>query len=351
MKRLLIAAVFLCGMATTGFAQAEYVNDDAGKTTGGIWTEVGVTKVLPYNLSLGLDAGFRTNEWFNEANRFDIGLGLSWKPNKHWKFGIGYTFLMKHYPAVTEYKTEYKYRPNGASENVDFIEFLGGPTYDDGTTTYKYKGKNVTTRSTDTYWRARHRISIDAAYTIKFWKWLRLSLRERYQLTFVPTKTVSREKTIDKYRDMSYAQSPATSEADVTYDELMRYWQEGETIYELDLLDDNASPTNVTSSYLTEHETLNPEKEKDSKTLHLLRSRLTLEVDKKGWNWSPYCYFEAFNNIGERMHFDKYRISAGVDYAFQNGHKLGIGYVFNHENDDDGDMNIHAITIGYKFKF
>ena len=349
MKRILIATLFLCGAVCQGFGQAEYINDDAGKTTGGLWTEVGLTKVLPYDLSLGLDAGFRTNEWFDEANRFDIGLGLNWKPFKHWKFGIGYTFVMMHYPLVNEHKTDYKYRLTGESENTDFADFMGGPN--DVTNTYNYKGKNITNRTTEAFWRAKHRISIDATYTYKFWKWLRLSLRERYQLTFMPTKTISRKKTIDKYRDMSYNQGTTTNEADVTYDEVMRYWQEDDTIYELDLLDDNATPTDVTTSYLAEHEALNPEKEKNSKTLHLLRSRLTFEVDKKGWNWSPYCYFEAFNNLGENMHFDKYRLSAGVDYSFKGGHKLGIGYVFNHENDDDGDMNIHAISIGYKFKF
>ena len=351
MKRILIAALCLCGAALPGFAQAEYVSEDTGKTTGGLWTEIGLTKVLPYDLSLGLDAGFRTNEWFDEANRFDIGLGLDWKPSKHWRFGVGYTFIMKHYPLENAHKTEYKYRPAGADENVDFADFMGGPAYDDGNTTYTFKGKNITNRTTEAYWRPKHRFSIDAGYTYKLWKWLRLSLRERYQLTFMPTKTVSRQKTIDKYRDVSYNGPTAASESDVTYDEVTRYWQEGETVYALDLLDNNATATDVTTMYRAEHETLNPEKEKLSKTQHVLRSRLTLEVDKKGWNWSPYCYVEAFNNLGESMHFDKYRFSAGVDYSLQGGHKIGIGYVFNHENDDDGDMNIHAINIGYKFKF
>lgn len=339
MKRILFAALFLCAALAPATAQSDYVSDDAGKTTGGLWTEVGVTKTLPYNLSLGLDAGFRTNEWFDEASRFDIGLGLSWKPSKNWKFGVGYTFLMKHYSqetstkSVTEY--EWKYRAAGATENTDFTEFMGAPFYTaDDATVYSYRGYNQDvknyTRVTESYWRAKHRISIDGAFTYKFWKWLRLSLRERYQLTFVPSKEITRTRTgtkaTTKYRDPNYNENGLVDgELGDSYDEI-----EGPT------------------TTLADEETT---KEKDSKTIHVLRSRLTLEVDKKGWKWSPFCYFEVFNNLGESMHVDKYRISAGVEYAVSSAHKLSLGYVFNHENDDDGDMNIHAICVGYKFKF
>ena len=51
------------------------------------------------------------------------------------------------------------------------------------------------------------------------------------------------------------------------------------------------------------------------------------------------------------MRLDKIRASIGVEYALTKQHKLGIGYVFNHEDDDDGNENIHAINVGYKFKF
>lgn len=351
MKRLFICVLGIACALSPVKAQEDYVVENAGEATGGIWTEVGATKVLPYNLTLGLDVGFRTNQWFDEASRYDFGLGLGWKPAKHWKFGLGYTFIMKHYPTETAHKTEFKYRPTGEKENVDFAEFLGAPAYDDGTTTYTYKGKNYSTRVTDAFWRPKHRVSIDAAYTYKFWKWLRLSLRERYQLTFVPTKTVSRSKTIDKYRDVSYSQASVSSEADLTYDEVIRYWQDGETIYALDLLDADATSRDVTATYLTEHETLNPEKEKSSKTLHTLRSRLTFEIDKKGWDVAPYAYCEFFNDLGNSFHADKIRASAGIEYTVVTNHRLQLGYLFNHENDDDGDQNIHAIVVGYSFKF
>jgi len=348
MRRLFIIPILLiCAQAR---AQADYVSDDAGKSTGAIWTEVSATKVLPYDLSIGLDAGFRTNDWFNEASRVDIGLSLAWKPSKHWKFGLGYTFIMKHAAEETAHKTEWKYRATGASENTDFASFMGAPTYTAvDATTYRFRGYNDATRITEAYWRPRHRLNIDGAYTCKFWQVLRLTLRERYQLSFVPTKEVNRTRQVTKYREPSY-----DIEGNLMgYDEVIRYWQADESIYALDLNDDSATPQDVTSSYLAEHnqEWLNTNKEKNGKTLHTLRSRLTLEIDKKGWAFTPYVYAEVFNDMADGFHADKVRASAGVEYNVTKQHRLQLGYIFNHEDDDDGDHNIHAINIGYKLKF
>lgn len=355
----------------------DYVSDDAGgRTSAEVWTEVGITKVLPYNFSLGLDMGFRTDDWFNESSRFDIGIGLSWKPVKHWKFGVGYTFLLKHYFSETERKheseREYKYENSATKIDMspDPTTFLGAPYYYDANNTqYAYEGHNESekdfVRVTDNYWRPKHRFSFDAAYTNKYYGFLRLTLRERYQLTFVPSKDVdrtrTRTKTVRKYREPRYPDGVTFSDE---YDAYFDMWQEGDVIYSHEYRDDDWDGTyepepvqDVTATYLAEHqgEGLNTVTEqvktKSSKTLHVLRSRLTLEVDKKGWQWTPYLYFEIFNNMGEGWHFDKVRASAGVEYAVTKQHKIGLGYVFNHENDDDGDMNIHAVNVSYKFKF
>ena len=378
MRRILIVIALLPMMVHAQDSDAvDYVSDDAGgRTTAEVWTEVGVTKVLPYNLSLGLDVGFRTDDWFNDASRFDIGVSLSWKATKHWKFGVGYTFISKHYFSETERKNvtgiEYKYEEQAAGITMtpDPTSFLGAPFYyDDNGTKYAYDGYNDFVkdyvRVTDSYWRPKHRFSFDAAYTNKYFGFLRLTLRERYQLTFIPTKEVdrtrTRTKTVRKYREPRY---PDGITFDGVYDSYADLWQEDDHIYSLEYRDDDwddvyeAEPVqDITTTYLAEHENegLNTvteqTKEKTSKTQHVLRSRLTLEIDKKGWRWTPYLYFESFNNMGEGWHFDKLRASAGVDYALTKQHKIGLGYTFNHENDDDGDLNIHAINVSYKFKF
>lgn len=363
-----LCVITLLLLNTTAAAQdgSDYVNDEGERTTGAVWTELGVTKILPYDLSISLDAGFRTDEWFKEACRADIGVGLNWKPFKHWRFGVGYTFLMKHYRIETEHKTEieqeYKYRALSASENTDFYTFMGAPLYTDyDGTSYIYHGYNDATkqftRVTDSYWRQRHRVSFDAAYSYKLLGILRLTLRERYQLTFIPAKKVGRTrdrvKTVTKYRDAYYGIDGEIS----GYDEIYYYYQDGSTIYRLDKTDDNTIAEDYTTSYLAEHdgEYLNTteafEKEKSSKTLHVLRSRLTFEIDKKGWKWTPYVSIELFNNMGDEFELDKVRTITGVEYAVSKLHKISAGYVFNHENDIDGDQNIHAISIGYRFKF
>ena len=357
MKRVLITTFMFCLTIVTAFAQDEYVSDEGGQTTGGLWTELGATKVLPYNLSIGLDVGFRTNEWFDEANRFDIGLGLDWKPTKHWKFGVGYTFLMKHYPIETARKSvtnrTYDYKNTSNGDDVEYTTFPGATysadeeeayfTGDDGTL-YRYQGYTDTqkdyVRVTEAYWRPKHRLSIDGAYTNKFWKTLRVTLRERYQLTLVPSKNVSRTRTGTK---------TATSHTDPIYDALsaddFKALSTGDlNAWRLVEYDDDGDPESGDADK-------DSEKEKSSKTQHVLRSRLTFEIDKKGWAWTPYIYIESFNNLGEDFHFDKLRFSGGVEYALSKQHKLSLGYVFNHENDDDGDMNIHAISVGYRFKF
>ena len=368
--------------------EVDYVSDNEGaRTTGAVWTEVGFTKVLPYDLTLGLDAGFRTDDWFNDASRADIGLGLSWKPNKHWKVSVGYTFIMKHYRSETERKTvqenstKYKYAIVENGEDVKEFEpeptsLHGIPYYTvdgkfyDGTNAYiedgrkyVYKGYNYSektkdyVRVTDAYWRPKHRISFDLSYTSnRLWDCLRLSVRGRYQLTFIPEKEVNRtrtkmtNKTTWRYRSPRYnyefyddGSFEMILDKETPYDQSPEHWTR-----------ENHTHDNPELEETTEVEYST--KTKKSKLLHTLRSRLTIEYDRKGWDWTPYAYVETFNDLGSfglpnALHLDKLRASVGVDYAITKQHKISIGYIFNHENDDDGNENIHAINVGYKFKF
>ena len=143
---------------------------------------------------------------------------------------------------------------------------------------------------------------------MKFRKILRISLRERYQYTYQSARDVDRMRL----RDPSYD-------------------SEGNLIG----LED--------TTYTTDH--------KSAKNRHLLRSRLKFSIDKKGWKWEPYVSVETHNNFSDKMHLDKIRAIVGVDYSITKQHKVGLGYILSHENDDDGDCNIHAISVGYNFKF
>jgi len=159
-------------------------------------------------------------------------------------------------------------------------------------------------------WAKRHRVFFDVSADKRFWNILKIALRERYQYTHQPSREVDRIKLRDPV-----------------------------TVY------------NGDESYVVYEDTSYVVDQKKAKDRHVLRSRLTFSIDKKDWQWEPYVAVEFFNDLRESMHLDKIRSTLGVKYSFTPQHKLGVGYMFNHENDDDGNQNIHAISIGYTYKF
>ena len=368
MKRHTLLAL----LATLLFPVLSLHADDDTENSGAIWTEVGISKALPYNLSLDLDLGYRTQDWFNESDRYNVGLSLSYKMNKHWKFSAGYSFIMKRSVKSVTHKTtqgvEYKYSYNDATTGeeveAEFSEDMGNPYTDGDGIIYEYQGYNdetkQTTKTTPGYWRPKHRAFVDVSYSHKFFGLLRITVRERYQLTMMPGKNVSRtkysEKVSIKHRFLGY-----DGETGEPAYYTLKYWQEGDVIYVLNMDDQDAVDNpddyrvDVTEDYLRNHNALNTTeqtiKHKESKTSHILRSRVKLSIDKKGLNWEPYVSFETHNNLGERWNLDKYRLVVGTDYNINKQHSIGLGYVFNHENDDDGNMNTHAISVGYRYKF
>ncbi len=246
---------------------------------GAIWTDIGVSKALPNNFSISLDAGFRTIDWFDNANRFDIGIGGDYKLGKHLKFGLSYTFIQRHF----------------LEESEDHY----------GSNSGKYNGYNVDAAN----WATRHRIAFDVTADKRFWKTLRISLRERYQYTHQNSRDIDRTK----YR---------ITGTNATTGEIAG-WEDPETTI----------------------------KHKNAWNRHLLRSRLKFAIDRKGWQWEPFASFEIHNNMTDSWHFDKLRIMVGTEYAITKQHRVSAAYVFTHENDDDGNENIHAISVGYRFKF
>lgn len=245
---------------------------------GALWTEVGVTKVLPYDFTLDAGIGLRTLDWFEDVNRFDASLGVGYKLGKYVKFGLSYTFIERHYWD----------RPKAHYSN----------------STGYFNGYNID----EAQWTPRHRLSFDVSADKRFWKTVRIGLRERYQFTHQAARDFNRTKQRDPVYD---------ADGNITgFDEI----------------------------------TVGPE-HKDAWNRHLLRSRLKFSIDKKGWDWEPFVSAELHNNLGDNFHTDKIRCAAGTEYSLSKQHKLSAAYIFTHENDDDGNENIHAISIGYKYKF
>lgn len=291
MKRVLIITLMAAGCAVSAMAQGS----DETQTTSGLWQEFSVSKVLPYNWSLDAEAGYRTTNNFSDFDRLNVGLGVNYKLGKYLKFGLGYVFIRKHYLESMEYKYKGDY---------EFSSFQGTTFTDDEGTDYAYKGYNLDAAN----WASRHRAFFEVTADKRFWKTLRISLRERYQYTHQMARNVDRTK----YRDPSYDATGAITE----YDE-------------------------VTSEV----------KEKAAWDRHLLRSRLKFSIDKKGWDWEPFVSAELHNNLREKWHIDKIRASAGVEYSVSKTSKIAAAYIFTHENDDDGNENEHSLSVSYRFKF
>ncbi len=288
MKRRILLIISLSQFLILSTAWGETDN------TGAVWTEVGISKSLPHNLSIDASFEHRTLDWFDWSSRWNIGAGLSYKISKYFKVGVSYTFIQKHY----QEENKYKYG------SLDYSDYQGQSVVGDDGATYYFKGYNNDAAN----WANRHRVAFDITGSKKFRKVLRIGIRERYQFTHQAARDVDRIK----YREPVF--NPQG--------ELIEYEDEESTI---------------------DH--------KLAKNRHILRSRLKFSFDKKGLNWEPYVSLEAHNNLGDKMHLDKVRMQVGVDYKITKQHELGLGYIFNHENDDDGDQNIHAISVGYNFKF
>lgn len=261
----------------------------------GIWSEIGIEKSIGTNWSAGLDLEYRAQ---NKA-RFSTGLSLGYKPFKHIKFGIGYNFLYTCRP------DKYKDKSEGEVGSDDYTI-----------------GYNLTPE----YWFPRHRFSAEATGSIKLWKWLKISLRERYQLTHSKARSVEKYK----YRKNYLKQY----DFDEDWNEITWY---------------QATVTETTET-----------EEKPAYTDQVLRSRLKLEFDKKRCPFSPFISAELHNSIGLHEHWllQKIRTGVGCSYKFRKQHKVSLSYTttfYMYDIEDNETVRLderrHAINIGYNYSF
>ena len=256
----------------------------------GTWTEIGISKEVTKTFDVGLNTEIRAQE----DARWSLGASLDYKPIKYLKLGASYSFM-------------YRYKPENRREHYR----------DDLMDDDHWDGYNVR----DSYWSPRHRASLDVTGTVKLWKWLRVSLRERYQFT--------RNSPMD-VNDTKYRYNKIlNSDGEVQGYELKNGYPEVEV------------------------------DEREDKNSNVLRSRLKLEVDKKGVDLSPFVSCEVHNNlnIGNKMVLEKVRSSAGLEYKVSKKHKITLAYILTCDiHDDEGALErihgrTHAFNIGYEFKF
>ena len=230
----------------------------AAQTEGGLIAGVEAEKKVNKQLSVGIEAEMRTRNNFKTMDRWSLGLGVEYKFNKWLKADAGYNLLN------TNFREDISYKSSGAYNNWR-----------------------------PSYWGIRHRVHASLTGTYKFQNNLRLSLRERWQYTYRPEKTVTR------------------------WDFDNGYWED---------------------------------KVRAGKGKNQLRSRLQVEYDKKKALLTPYASVELYNAWA----IEKIRYTVGTDINLTKQHTLNVFYRYqNMKNVDDSDYdpNMHYLGIGYKFKF
>lgn len=339
-KLTLATAALLIGSATAAFAGDE---DDFG-----IWAEAEVEKKLPYNMSLGIASEMRTENNSSRMDRLSFGVSFGYKVNKYFKVGASYSLLESYRTSKTEDKSYRDKLDGGIKKSVvqqgegkyDWYDLDALPS--DLTQYKKYRltdcnGYNYT----PSFWRTRHRLSIDATGSVKIAKILRVSLRERYQYTSGCTKNVNQHIVREKYNRRK--NSP-------TMDANTMEWYLDPEGWEVD-------------------EDYNTELEKNTDSIrvksfsyddsHILRSRLLLQIDKKRLAWSPFISVEAHNNLvaqhGENptnvLHLEKLRTTVGTEYKITKQHSLSLAYVLTCNYEEPQTQRFHAISVGYNFDF
>ena len=244
----LTAVVLMASMSLPLLAQSE----------GGLIVGAEAEKKINKKWSVGLEAEMRSRNDFKTMDRWKFGVGTSYKLTPWLKANVGYDLLRSNSREKISYKSTGTYnnwRPS--------------------------------------YWGEKHRFHASLTGSYKFANNLKLSLRERWQYTYRPEKTVQR------------------------WDFDNEQWED---------------------------------KVRSSKGKNQLRSRLEVSYDKKKALFTPYASMELYNSWA----IEKIRYTVGTDIRLSKQHSLSAFYRFqNMRNVDDGeyDPDMHYMGVGYKFKF
>ena len=247
-KYRLLTVVLIAAMSMPLLAQSE----------GGLIVDAEAEKKINKQWSIGVEADLRTRNNFKTMDRWGVGVGASYKFNKWLKADAGYKLLDYNMHEKISYKTSGDYnhwRPS--------------------------------------YWGLKHRVYAGLTGSYKFSNNIKLSLRERWQYTYRPEKTVKRWDFDDEQ------------------------WED---------------------------------KVRSSKGKNQLRSRFEISYDKKRALFTPYASIELYNAWG----IEKIRYTAGTDIRLSKQHSLSAFYRYQnprHVDEGDYDPDMHYIGVGYKFKF
>ena len=230
----------------------------SAQSESGLLLGVEANKKLSKQLSISLEAELRTRNNFKTMDRWAVGLGAQYKLTNWLKADAGYKLLN------TNFREDIDLKESGAYNHWR-----------------------------PSYWGVKHRFYASLAGSYKFSNNIKLELRERWQYTYRPEKTVER-------------------------------WD----------FDDEAWEDKVRSGA----------------GRNQLRSRFEVSYDRKRAFFTPYASIELYNSWG----IEKIRYNIGTDLRLSKQHNLSIYYRFQdmkHVDANANDPDMHYLGASYKFKF
>lgn len=238
----------------------------------GLDLSLSADKALTDNLGLAIEAGTRTQDTSRSFERISAGASLDYK------------FLnTKRFDLKASLGWEYIWQQRLGEEETT---------------------RKGNLKTTDPFWRRRHRTTLGIEAEYKPNKRWTLSLREAVQYNHYFAATTTEYK----------------------YDR--KVGPQGE-YYDYD------DPDIQTKHF-------------DVKDRFVLRSRLALQYDIRRSPFAPYASIDY--GCGLNYSADKWKLSIGTDIKLAKQHRLDICYRYMTENDDD-DPKGHLLCVGYKYKF
>ncbi len=257
---LLVAALLFAGSAVAGAATGSGQEaDDVGMSVS-----ASVEKKLPKGFTVGLNAEYRLQDDLSSFERFTVGPSVEYRITKWLKASAGGIFMY----VSNEGKTNYR---------------------DDGSVKWIRESKSTP--------RYRAYVALTGSYSVARFKF---SLRERYQYTYRPEYTATRNY----------------------------FTKDGEYNYSEDDV-------------------------RESVSHNLLRSRLTASYDIRHCPLSPYAYAELYSSLDDSFKTSKWRYSVGIDWKVNKKNVLSLSWLYEDVKGENDTVNgnSHLIGIGYTFKF
>lgn len=87
-------------------------------------------------------------------------------------------------------------------------------------------------------------------------------------------------------------------------------------------------------------------------TTHVTRNRIYIEYPFRKLHFSPYTYYELFNNITHDMAITQQQMTVGVNYDLRRNNRFGIFYrhIFRADRQKPAD-GIDVIGVSYQYRF